>query len=119
MTTHVFTAANDGSSDAAFRTWVSSLISGWTAGGLTQVTVPGQIDPATVVRPAGTGASAGFALFRLDDDPVAPVFIRVDFLINSPSTGIVGLRLTVSRSHANGTPVGVLLADRVAQVLRD
>lgn len=109
MTTHVFTAANDSSSDPAFRAWVGSLIDGWVAGGLTQVTVPGQIDPATVVRPAGSRALAGFALFRLDADIVAPVFIRIDFMGGS-SSGMVGLRITVSRSYApDGTLVGVLL----------
>lgn len=109
MTTHVFTAANDGSSDPAFRTWVSSLINGWAAGGLTQVTVPGQIDPATVVRPVGARAFAGFALFQLDSDATAPVFIRIDFMGGS-TTGQVGLRITVSRSYGpDGTPVGVLL----------
>jgi hypothetical protein len=72
----------DHSSDAAFRTWVAEIITTLsTTLTLTQTSDTGQINTATVTRPASTNQSAGYAIFRFSDtlQSTSPIFIRIDF----------------------------------------
>ncbi len=52
--------------DANFRLWVAAIIAG-LAQGLTQTSDTGQINTATVLKPAGASTSQGYAIFRSSD----------------------------------------------------
>lgn len=73
--------SNDISSDANFRTWGSTISDLWQDVGLTKTADTGQIDWATVVRPA-INTFAGYEIFTLDTDTEQAnfgLYIRVDY----------------------------------------
>jgi hypothetical protein len=76
------------SSDAGFRAWVAEIISMLTSAGLVHTSDTGQIDTATVVRPASGGGSAGYAIFRFNDalQATRPIYLRLSFGTSSTTT---------------------------------
>jgi hypothetical protein len=74
------------SDDATFRVWGSGLAAQIAAMGLVQTSDTGQINWATVTRPA-IGALAGYEMWRFNDalQATKPVFIRLDYRISSGS----------------------------------
>jgi hypothetical protein len=68
------------SDDATFRVWGSGLAAQIAAMGLVQTSDTGQINWATVTRPA-IGALAGYEMWRFNDalQATKPVFIRLDY----------------------------------------
>lgn len=113
MTTTTFSCAPDNTSDATFRSWVSSLITALTTVGLVQTADTGQINPATVTRPTTASTAAGYAIFRFADTAQSskPIFLKVEFGTGVNATvasSAPALWLTVGKS-TNGA--GVVAAD--------
>jgi hypothetical protein len=67
--------------DADFRTWVAGIRAALEAVGMVRTADTGQIDTATVVKPAATLANQGYDIFRLDDALQAscPVFLKIEY----------------------------------------
>jgi len=81
MANQTTTTVIDHTSDAGFRAWVAELITMLGAAGmLTQTADTGQINTATVARPAAN-LEGGYAIFRFNDaeHANAPIFIRFGF----------------------------------------
>lgn len=114
--------------DADFRAWGSGIAAQIAAMGLVQTTDTGQINWATVARPA-INTSAGYEVWRFADalQATKPVFIRLDYGISAVAdrprlivrvgtgtdgagtlTGQVGTAVTLQTSGASKT-AGVVL----------
>jgi hypothetical protein len=112
MATATTNTVLDHTSDAGFRAWVAEFISLFTTGGgMVQTNDTGQIDTATVTRPA-VNTDGGYAVFRFNDSlqATAPYFVRFDFgtdnIADRPR-----LRITIGTgSNGAGTITGVLRA---------
>ena len=87
MTTSTTVSVIDQSSDAGFQNWITEFIGMLTAAGLVQTSDTGQINPATVTRPA-VNAFAGYAIFRMNDtqQSAAPIFFKFQFGCGSAIT---------------------------------
>lgn len=115
MATTTFACASDNTSDATFRAWVSALVGALTAV-LVQTADTGQINVATVTRPATVNTSAGYVILRFSDalQATRPIFIKVEFGTGSNPTvasTLPQLWLTVGKgSDGAGNITGVLLA---------
>lgn len=66
------------SDDATFRTWGKFFADSLQAGGWTKVTDAGQIDWATITRPAGTGA-AGYEVRQSTDGAGATIYMKIEY----------------------------------------
>lgn len=95
-------------SDATYRVWVAEIITQLLAVGLTQTADTGQVNVATVTRPAINTLNA-YAIFRFNDTlhGTNPIFIRIDF-----GTGTVAttpqMRVSVAQStDGAGTLTGL------------
>lgn len=110
MATATTNTVLDHSSDAGFRSWVAEFIALLTTGGaLVQTADTGQIDTATVARPA-INTNAGYAVFRFDDalQATAPYFFRFDFGTDSTATHL-RLQLTIGTgSNGAGAITGII-----------
>lgn len=93
---------NNTANDAEFRTFCTGIHNLLSAAGLTQTADTGQINLATVLRPA-SDAVAGYEIWRFNDTEQAscPVFIKVEF--GQTDLGTPGLRMSVSTIGSNGT----------------
>lgn len=80
MSKQIFSSTPDLSSDAAFRAWGSAL-SGALQVLFVKVTQAGEINWTTVSKPATSGASAGFEVYRLNDSLQAtvPIFFKIEY----------------------------------------
>jgi hypothetical protein len=69
------------SSDANFRAWINEIHNALVAFGWIRTADTGQIDFATVTRPAAINTYPGFATYRMDDalQATAAVYLRLDF----------------------------------------
>jgi hypothetical protein len=68
------------SSDTEFRAWAQGSHDAFIAAGLVAVTATGEINLATVTKPASTGGGAGFKVYKLaGHDSVADIIIRIDY----------------------------------------
>lgn len=94
--------------DADFQAWVQGIHNALAAlGTLTQTADTGQINPATVVKPAAN-AVAGYEVWRFSDtlQATVPVFIKIEYAGGSPATR-PNLYVTVgSGSNGAGTLTG-------------
>lgn len=79
MTTSIFSAAPDMTSDATFRAWGSAVSANLAAVGLVQTADTGQINWATVTK--GGGGVAGYEIWRFNDalQASAPVFMKIGY----------------------------------------
>lgn len=75
--------------DARFRAWGSAISAALAAMGLVKTADTGQIDWASVARPAGSNAVAGFEIWRFNDGLQAtlPVFIKLEYGTGATNTG--------------------------------
>jgi hypothetical protein len=81
MTTSTYSSVIAHTNDATFRTWVADLLAALDAmPDITRTADTGQINTATVTRPA-VNTSAGYAMYRFNDalQATSPVFLRIDF----------------------------------------
>ena len=112
MTTASTNTAIDHTSDAGFRTWVAEIITQLLAVGLTQTADTGQINTASVTRPA-INTMAGYAIFRFNDTLHAtnPIFLKLQFGTGG-STTTPAMQLQVGRgSNGSGTLTGLTTAN--------
>lgn len=112
------TATNfDHSSDAGFRAWVAEIVTAlFTTLSLTQTADTGQINPATVNRPApgsSPGTSGGYVIGRFNDtlQSTSPIFFKMEFGTNSVSATAPIIWITVGTgSNGSGTITGTTTA---------
>lgn len=115
MTTASLNTVIDHTSDAAFRTWAQELITLLTTTlGLTQTADTGQINTATVTRPA-TSTAAGYVILRFNDaaQATSPVFLKLEFGTGSAAAQPAMWITVGTNSNGAGTLTGVVMA-RVA-----
>lgn len=100
MTTHTFTSTYINSEIGALAASVKSAM---LAVGLVQTADTGQANPASLTTPGTANTSAGFLMFRFNDEAQAtrPLFVRVDFMTTARTTGAESgnpwLRFTIGR----------------------
>lgn len=97
--------------DATFRAWVQAIHNAIAALGLVQTGDTGQIDPATVAKPAGTGIFQGYEVWRFDDalQATRPVFIKIEYGSANSAATRGGLRVQVGNAtNGSGTLTGQL-----------
>jgi hypothetical protein len=97
--------------DAAFRTWAQAIDSAITGLGLVATADTGQVDLTTAAKPAGSGAYAGYKVYRFADalQATKPVFIKVEYGTSDWAATRGGLRVTVgSGTNGAGTITGVV-----------
>lgn len=111
MTTLTTQGSFVNTTDATFRDWIARTISMLTTIGLVRTSDTGQIDPATITKPAVTGTMVGYATFRFDDPMQAtrPIFLRIDFGSGTTSGTAPAMRITLAKgTDGAGGLTGVL-----------
>jgi hypothetical protein len=116
--------------DAKYRAFVQGIENAFLGtGAMVLATATGMLDPATVTNP-GSGATAGYRVYRFDDadQATSPIFLRVDYWCDYPGTyprmilqvgtaitaagAITGARvstqLNTSTGNTSGMPSGLL-----------
>lgn len=81
MATNTFSAAPDNTSDATFRAWGSALSAALAAVGMVKTADTGQINWATVVKPAAVNTQSGYEVWRFNDalQATAPLYVRIGY----------------------------------------
>lgn len=104
------TAVIDQTSDAGFRTWIQEFITAFvTTLTVTQTADTGQINTATVTRPAVINTAAGYVIFRFNDTAQAtsPIFMKFEFGTGAIQPTSPNMWLTVGTgSNGTGTITG-------------
>jgi hypothetical protein len=98
-------------SDEEFRAWGKAVSDAIQLGGIVKTADTGQIDWATVSKPAAINTSQGYEIYRFADSlqSTAPVFFRLDYGSGSDAK-YASLWLTVGTgSDGNGTITGVVI----------
>lgn len=95
--------------DATFRTWGSGISAQFAAMGLVQTADTGQINWATVLRPA-TLTVAGYEIWRFADalQATKPVFIKIEYRIGSVADRPSLILSVGTGSNGAGTLTGQL-----------
>lgn len=94
--------------DADFRAWGAAINAALTAIGLVQTADTGQINWATVTKPAAINTAAGYEIWRFNDalQATKPVFIKIEYgsgaVVDRPSLWIT----TGSVTNGAGTLSG-------------
>lgn len=114
MTTATVNTVISHAATANFRTWAAEVIAQLLAVGLTQTADTGQINTATVNKPA-INTSAGYAIFRFNDTAQgsSPIFMRIEFGTGSATTNPQMWITVGSGTNGAGTINGLAL-DRVS-----
>lgn len=88
MGTSIASLAPISDTDANFRLWGKAISDALVALGLVKTSDTGQIDWATVLKPAAGSTSAGFEIWRLNDalQSSAPFFIKIEYGSGSAAT---------------------------------
>jgi len=108
MSAYEATVNNIFDSDAKFQAWVQATEAAFLASGFMEVAPDtGQINPATVVRPA-TNAYAGYRMYRAKDALAAtrPIYVKLEFGIGSIAGRGKLQRTTNTGSNGSGTLTG-------------
>lgn len=106
MATATFNAAPDNSTDAAFRDWGSKLSTALASVGLVKTTDTGQIDWATVLKPASSGVKSGYEIWRFNDSvqPTQPLFLKIEYGSGGVAQSSISLWFTIGKgSNGSGT----------------
>lgn len=109
MTTQTWVSAIAHSNDTDFRAWGSELSGKFAAAGLVKHTDTGQINWATVTRPAANTAG-GFEIWRFDDSlqATAPIYLKIEYGTGISAT-IPQIWLTVGTgSNGSGALTGTV-----------
>ena len=99
----------ESSSDATFRAWGLDLATRIAVAGLVQTADTGQINWATVTRPAAS-AYGGYEIWRFDDtlQGSSPVYIKIEYG-SSNNQATPAIRVTISSgTNGAGTPTGLV-----------
>ena len=99
----------ENTSDATYRAWGLDISTRLAVAGLVQTADTGQINWATVARPAAT-AYGGYEIWRFNDtlQGSSPVFIKIEYGSSNNQT-TPAIRVTVSSgTNGAGTPTGLV-----------
>lgn len=108
MTTTTWSTGNAHANDADFRAWGSEFSAKLALCGLVQTADTGQINWATVTRPA-VNVMAGYEIWRFNDtmQASAPIFLKFQFGTTTSATG-PGIRIEIGTgSDGAGTITGI------------
>jgi hypothetical protein len=106
-TPQTYTTAIAHTTDAQFRAWGLELSNALQAAGFVKTADTGQINWATVVRPA-INTSAGYEIYRFDDalQGTYPIFFKLEYGATTSAT-VAAMWLTVATgSNGAGTLIG-------------
>lgn len=115
MSTFTWMSAPTISSDAAFRKWVQGIHDAFAACGWVQTADTGQAVISSLTVPTSTSASAGYEIWRLDDElqAEAPLFVKIEFGRGVGSPGdYPDAWVTVGQSSNGSGVIGNVLAAR-------
>lgn len=114
MTTASTSTTVSHAATANFRVWAAEIIAQLLAVGLTQTADTGQINTATVAKPA-VNTSAGYAIFRFNDTAQAtsPVFMRIEFGTGAGTT-VPRILITVGTGTNGAGVINGTVLDQVA-----
>jgi hypothetical protein len=118
MATRTTSLAAINNTDAAFRAWINEIHSSLIAFGWIQTADTGQINFATVTRPAAINTYQGYALYRMADANQAScaVFIRLDFgtggNADCPS---IKFQMAIGGTNGSGSLTGNLCTQQTLQ----
>ena len=110
------------SNDADFRAWVAGWEAALLAGGgmIHTPGITGELDPATVNRPA-VGVDAGFRIYQFNDSFQAtePIYLRVTFGIHSNNVTQRRMKAQIGTgiNAATGAITGRLLVEQTSQLV--
>jgi len=110
MTTQSWSTSDEHSSDATFRAWGSELAAKMAACGMVQAADTGQVNWATVTRPA-VNSLGGYEIWTFGDSlqATAPIYLRVEYRTGAGATN-PEIRITVGTgSNGSGTITGTAL----------
>lgn len=98
MAKQAFSSSPDLSTDAGFRAWGLALSTALKAL-FVKVTQTGEINWATVSKPATNGASAGFEVYRFNDSlqSTVPIFFKVEYGAYAATTTRPSIWMTVGK----------------------
>lgn len=111
------TASFQQDTDANFRLWVAAIAAALAASGLVQTADSGQVDVATVLKPAAGGSYPGYQIWRFNDalQGANPVFFKIEYGAGA-SQGQPAIAITVGTgSNGAGTITNIIFA-RTARV---
>lgn len=115
MAKQIFSSTPDLSTDAAFRGWGSAISTALQAL-FVKVTQTGEINWATVSKPATNGAAAGFEVYRFNDSlqASAPIFFKIEYGAYTGGTIRPALWMTVGKAaDGSGTITGTLFSRNI------
>jgi hypothetical protein len=101
--------AND--TDAHFRAWAKEVHDMLTAAGWVNTADTGQINLATVVKPAAASTSQGYEIWRMADSlqSLYPVFMKIEYGSAASSSNNPAIWITVgTASDGAGTLTGIV-----------
>jgi hypothetical protein len=110
MTTRSWSALYDHSNDAGFRAWVADFGNYCDQIGLPRHTDTGQINAATVTRPA-TNTAAGYEIRKLEDAGLPTLYIKLEYGTHSGATLPATWASVGTGTNGAGTLTG-LVTDR-------
>lgn len=115
MPTAVLNIPFHNTTDADFRAWGKACSDGFAAVGMIKTADTGQVDWATVTKPATTtGIGAPYEVYRFNDalQDTAPIFVKIEYGATYAAIR-PALYVTISRStDGAGNPVNVLAPRR-------
>lgn len=109
MATRTANLAATNNTDVNFRAWINEIHNALIAYGWVQTADTGQINFATVTRPAGANTYQGYAVYRMNDalQSTCAVFMRIDFGtaggVDSPG---IKVQITIGGTNGAGTLTG-------------
>jgi hypothetical protein len=109
MAKQIFFATPINTADADFRLWGKGASDAMTAVGFTKTADTGQIDWATVSKPASVSTYSGYEIREFSDDIQAtnPIIVKIEYGCGN-SLAYCAMRITVGRdSDGSGNLVGV------------
>lgn len=111
MATSTIQKKPDNSTDANFRAWGKAISDAFAALGLVKTADTGQIDWATVSKPAGASTMQGYEIWRFNDalQASSPIYFKIQYGSNTGSAANPCLKLVVGQSSDGaGTVTGTL-----------
>lgn len=113
MPTAQFSAAPDNTNDATFRLWGKAISDAIAAVGMVRAADTGQINWATVNRPAIPQTPAGYEIWRFPDSlhATAPIYLKLEYGTGPASATYIGMYVTVGKSTDGAGAIGGVLGD--------
>lgn len=112
MTTSTFTTAISHAATANFRAWGLELSNALTTVGFIKSADTGQINWATVTRPA-VNTSGGYEIRYLNDSlhGTAPIYMKIEYGTNTTGAAYPAMWITIGTgSNGSGTITGTIIA---------